>query len=117
MLWSSCSTAKDGEEALGLVRRLRPDLVLADVMMPRLDGRALLQAIRADDDHRSTPSSRSSIASCARMARWPGPCPGPCRCSTTEARSSSGSAPPRRCPAAPTSSPPVRRPRTERLCW
>jgi CheY-like chemotaxis protein/anti-sigma regulatory factor (Ser/Thr protein kinase) len=42
------STAKNGEEALHLARRLRPDLVLADVMMPRLDGLALLQAIRAD---------------------------------------------------------------------
>jgi signal transduction histidine kinase/CheY-like chemotaxis protein len=49
------STAKDGEEALGLVRRLRPDLVLADVMMPRLDGLALLHAIRADEDLRDTP--------------------------------------------------------------
>jgi PAS domain S-box-containing protein len=42
------STAKDGEEALHLTRRLRPDLVLADVMMPRFDGLALLHAIRAD---------------------------------------------------------------------
>jgi CheY-like chemotaxis protein len=49
------STAKDGEEALRLVRELRPDLVLADVMMPRLDGLALLQALRADEDLRDTP--------------------------------------------------------------
>jgi signal transduction histidine kinase/ActR/RegA family two-component response regulator len=49
------STAKDGEEALRLARELRPDLVLADVMMPRLDGLALLQALRAAEDLRDTP--------------------------------------------------------------
>ena len=47
--------ARDGEEALSLARRLRPDLVLADVMMPRLDGLALLHAIRADECLRDTP--------------------------------------------------------------
>ncbi|WP_432134124.1 MULTISPECIES: response regulator [unclassified Streptomyces] len=30
--------AADGEEAVALARRLRPDLVLMDVQMPRLDG-------------------------------------------------------------------------------
>src|SRR5690348_6682575 len=49
------STAKDGEEALGLARELRPDLVLADVMMPRLGGLALLHALRADENLRDTP--------------------------------------------------------------
>jgi PAS domain S-box-containing protein len=42
------STARNGEEALYLARRLHPDLVLADVIISRLDGMALLQAIRAD---------------------------------------------------------------------
>ncbi len=43
-------TAADGEAALNLYRARRPDLVLTDVMMPRLDGMALLKAIRATDD-------------------------------------------------------------------
>jgi CheY-like chemotaxis protein len=38
----------DGEAALAAVRELQPDLVLADVMMPRLDGFALVQPLRAD---------------------------------------------------------------------
>jgi signal transduction histidine kinase/CheY-like chemotaxis protein len=41
-------TAADGEEALALIRQQRPDLVLSDVMMPRLDGLGLVRQIRAD---------------------------------------------------------------------
>jgi PAS domain S-box-containing protein len=45
----SVALAVDGEEALELTRRHNPELVLADVMMPRLDGLALLRAIRSDE--------------------------------------------------------------------
>ena len=38
----------DGRQALDAARRLRPALVLADVIMPQLDGFALLRAIRDD---------------------------------------------------------------------
>jgi PAS domain S-box-containing protein len=40
--------AVDGEAALAMIRSDPPDLVLTDVMMPRLDGFGLLAAIRAD---------------------------------------------------------------------
>jgi CheY-like chemotaxis protein len=45
----------DGEAALAAVRRRPPDLVLADVMMPRLDGFGLIQALRADERTRFIP--------------------------------------------------------------
>jgi signal transduction histidine kinase len=45
--WEVAAVA-DGEAALRCARRDPPDLVLADVMMPGLDGFALLQALRAD---------------------------------------------------------------------
>ena len=39
--------ARDGEEAIRLVERLRPDVVLMDLMMPRLDGIAATERLRA----------------------------------------------------------------------
>jgi CheY-like chemotaxis protein len=47
--------APDGEAALDAIRRSRPDLVVTDVMMPRLDGFGLLRAIREDPALRDLP--------------------------------------------------------------
>lgn len=41
-------TAQDGEEALLLARRLQPDLIISDLLMPKMHGFALVQALRAD---------------------------------------------------------------------
>ena len=40
--------AADGEEALALVRRERPDIVITDLMMPRLNGVELTRRIRRE---------------------------------------------------------------------
>lgn len=40
--------ARDGEAGLAAVRTHRPDLVVLDVMMPKLDGFAVLEAVRSD---------------------------------------------------------------------
>jgi signal transduction histidine kinase len=41
-------TVADGSQALNEIQKRRPDLVLSDVMMPRLDGLGLVRAVRAD---------------------------------------------------------------------
>ncbi|MDE2138105.1 MAG: response regulator, partial [Gammaproteobacteria bacterium] len=45
----------DGEAALQAARETQPDLVLSDIMMPRLDGLGLLRALRADEATRRLP--------------------------------------------------------------
>lgn len=47
--------AVTGEEAVELARRLRPDVVLLDVMLPGLSGLDVVREIRADPELRHTP--------------------------------------------------------------
>ena len=42
--------AADGEEALAVVRASRPDLIIADILMPRMDGFRLVRELRSDPD-------------------------------------------------------------------
>ncbi len=46
---------EDGQAALSAIRRERPDLVLTDIMMPRLDGFGLIREIRNDPTLRDLP--------------------------------------------------------------
>ena len=47
--------AVTGEEAVELARRLRPDAVLLDVMLPGLSGLDVVRQIRADEELKDTP--------------------------------------------------------------
>jgi DNA-binding response OmpR family regulator len=47
--------ALGGREGLETVRRVRPDLVLLDLMMPDVDGEQVYQHLKADDDLRHIP--------------------------------------------------------------
>jgi CheY-like chemotaxis protein len=47
--------ADDGEESLAVARRLLPDLVILDVMMPRRSGIEVLAELRKDEALASTP--------------------------------------------------------------
>jgi len=48
-------TVSDGAQAIESIQQVHPDLVLADVMMPVLDGFAVLQAVRSHPDLSGTP--------------------------------------------------------------
>lgn len=47
--------ASDGAEALVLARRIKPDLVLLDVHMPRLNGLEVCRQLRLEPDFARTP--------------------------------------------------------------
>jgi len=49
------TSALDGEEGLALARQLRPDLVLLDVMMPKMDGYAVCRQLKRDHETRLIP--------------------------------------------------------------
>lgn len=53
--WYDVSAARDGEEAINVALEVRPDLILLDVEMPRVDGFAACRALRALAVTRSTP--------------------------------------------------------------
>ncbi len=48
-------SAADGEEALQQIAAQRPDLVVTDILMPRLDGYALVQRLRRNAATRTIP--------------------------------------------------------------
>ncbi len=48
-------TASDGEEALQVIEQERPDLVVLDIMMPKLDGYEVCHRLREDEDFRALP--------------------------------------------------------------
>jgi CheY-like chemotaxis protein len=46
---------EDGEEALNAVRREHPDLILLDLLMPKIDGFEVLKVLKGDEATRQIP--------------------------------------------------------------
>ena len=64
--------AEDGEEALRMALEATPDIILLDQMMPKMDGKEVLMALRADPS-----TSKIPVVVLSGMARgaptdWPG---------------------------------------------
>jgi CheY-like chemotaxis protein len=47
--------ADSGQEALRLAQEERPDIILLDIMMPRMDGYEVMRLLKADEETRSIP--------------------------------------------------------------
>jgi|TARA_R100000005_G_scaffold95839_2_gene79071 two-component system alkaline phosphatase synthesis response regulator PhoP len=47
--------AENGEEGIEIAKEHKPDLVLMDIMMPKMDGMEAVETMRADDELKSTP--------------------------------------------------------------
>ena len=60
--------ARNGHDALAILERCTSDLVLSDVMMPGMDGRALSRAMQAHSQYRSIPLVMMSAATNALAA-------------------------------------------------
>src|SRR5512133_2651066 len=48
-------TARNGEEALEVISRQKPVLIITDILMPKLDGYAFVQKLRLNQETRSIP--------------------------------------------------------------
>jgi CheY-like chemotaxis protein len=60
--------AADGEEALALVRRERPDIVISDLLMPRLNGLDLTTRIKNERPQTKVILMTSYAEACQRVA-------------------------------------------------
>lgn len=47
--------AQDGQAALEIVKKEKPDLILLDIMMPKMDGYTLNQQLKKDEENRDLP--------------------------------------------------------------
>jgi len=47
--------ARDGEEGLGIALKEHPDLILLDILMPKMDGMIMLQKLRDDEWGKKAP--------------------------------------------------------------
>lgn len=60
------TTAVDGEEALNRAQQIQPDLIILDVMMPKINGYLVSQKIKASDGKNGSPRRPSVILLTAR---------------------------------------------------
>jgi CheY-like chemotaxis protein len=61
--------ARDGHEALELIASLKPDVVISEVLVPRLDGLALCRRIKANPETAGTKVLIFSILAAAGRAK------------------------------------------------
>ena len=51
----TCITASDGEEGLNKAREMAPDLIILDVMMPKINGYKISRLLKYDNKYKNIP--------------------------------------------------------------
>lgn len=66
--------ARDGLEALSKVKKFQPDLILLDLVMPKMTGEEVLAAIRSDENTKDIPvfiltvkTENESVSKCVEL--------------------------------------------------
>ena len=49
------ATARDGKQCLALINEERPDLLILDLLMPRMDGWGVIRELRSDPEYADLP--------------------------------------------------------------
>jgi CheY-like chemotaxis protein len=65
-------TAADGQEALATMQRSRPDLVITEILVPKLDGLALCRQLKANPETRPIPVLVLSILAAGARSKEAG---------------------------------------------
>src|SRR5579859_4220161 len=70
--WEIAGEAANGEEGLAQYRQLRPDLMTLDIVMPKMDGLAVLRQIRQEDPQAkivmvSAVDQKGKLTECIRL--------------------------------------------------
>ena len=61
--------AFDGEQALEMVRSVKPDIIFLDIMMPKMDGFTFIRTLKSDEQFKDIPiivvsSKEDMMSSC-----------------------------------------------------
>ena len=64
--------AEDGEQALSLALEATPDVILLDQIMPKMDGKEVLTALRKEDSTKDIPVLVLTGMARGEPSEWPG---------------------------------------------
>ena len=64
--------AQDGAEAFEMAKELLPDVILLDQIMPKMDGKEVLSALRGEESTKDIPVLVLSGMSAGSADDWPG---------------------------------------------
>ena len=64
--------AEDGEQALSMALEANPDVILLDQIMPKMDGKEVLTALRAEESTRDIPVLVLTGMARGEPSEWPG---------------------------------------------